>query len=128
MTIRIARGWIVLDAHVDPRRERAPPGIDLVLGIHSGIGVVALLTGLCLGLAAARWALIISTSLVGTSFVATGLATLLTHSVPDSYQAFQNNPSVVGIGLGGFLVTSLVLQTLLSRKSTSDKSESKASL
>ena len=92
------------------------------------IAIVAMLTGLCMGLAAARWALIISTSLVGTSFVATGLATLLTHSVPDSYQAFQSNPSVVGIGLGGFLVTSLVLQTLLSRKSTSDKSESQASL
>ena len=90
------------------------------------VGIVALLTGLCLGLAVIRWALILSTSLVGTSFVATGLATLLTHSVPGAYQAFQDNPGLVGIGLGGFLVTSLVLQTMLTRKLASDKTESKS--
>ncbi len=81
-----------------------------------GLAVLALLTGLSMGLLAVRWALILSTSLLGTSMVTTGLATLLTQSVPDSYQAFQNNPKLVGIGIGAFLATSLVLQTMLSRK------------
>ena len=73
-----------------------------------------------MGLLAVRWALILSTSLLGTSLVTTGLATLLTQSVPDSYQAFQNNPKLVGIGIGAFLATSLVLQTMLSRRTSSD--------
>jgi len=91
-----------------------------------GLATVALLTGLCLGILAVRWALILTTSLVGTVLVTTAVATLLTHSVPDSYQAFQNNPSLVGVGVGGFLVTSLILQTMLSRKSPSAKGESAA--
>jgi len=32
---------------------------------------------------------------------------------------------MVGVAVGGFLVTSLVLQTLLSRKGSSHKAESK---
>lgn len=91
------------------------------------ITIVALLTGLCLGLLAVRWALIISTSIVGTSLVTAGVATLLTHSVPESYQAFQNNPGLLGIGVGGFLVTSLIVQTMLSRQSPSGKGESRSS-
>lgn len=89
------------------------------------LGIVALLTGLCMGLIAVRWALILATSLVGTSMVTTGLATLMTHSVPDTYQAFNKSPVMVGVAVGGFLLTSLVLQTLLSRKGSSDKAESK---
>ncbi len=81
------------------------------------LAIVALLTGLCLGIVAARWALILATSLIGTALVTTAMATLLTKSVPASYQAFQNNPGLAGIGVGGFLVTSLILQTMLSRKS-----------
>ena len=91
-----------------------------------GLATVALLTGLCLGILAVRWALILSTSLVGTVLVTTAVATLLTHSVPESYQAFQNNPGLVGVGVGGFLVTSLILQTMLSRKSPAAKGESAA--
>jgi hypothetical protein len=90
------------------------------------LATVALLTGLCLGILAVRWALILATSLVGTVLVTTAAATLLTHSVPESYQAFQNNPSLVGVGVGGFLVTSLILQTMLSRKSPAVKGESAA--
>lgn len=90
------------------------------------LAIVALLTGLCLGIVAVRWALILATSLVGTVLVTTAAATLLTRSVPESYQAFQNNPSIVGVGVGGFLVTSLILQTMLSRKSPSAKGESAA--
>lgn len=90
------------------------------------LATVALLTGLCLGILAVRWALILATSLVGTVLVTTAAATLLTRSVPESYQAFQNNPSLVGVGVGGFLMTSLILQTMLSRKSPSAKGESAA--
>lgn len=81
------------------------------------LSLVALLTGLCMGILAVRWALIIATSLIGTVLVTSAAATLLTNSVPESVQAFQQNPSLVGIGVGGFLVTSLILQTMLSRKS-----------
>lgn len=81
------------------------------------LALVALLTGLCMGILAVRWALIIATSLVGTVLVTSAMATLLTNSVPESCQAFQRNPSLVGVGVGGFLVTSLILQTMLSRKS-----------
>jgi len=81
------------------------------------LSLVALLTGLCMGILAVRWALIIATSLVGTVLVTSAMATLLTNSVPESCQAFQRNPSLVGVGVGGFLVTSLILQTMLSRKS-----------
>jgi len=91
-----------------------------------GLATVALLTGLCLGIVAVRWAMILATSLVGTVLVTTAAATLLTRSVPESYQAFQNNPSLVGIGVGGFLVSSLILQTMLSRKSPSKKGGSTA--
>ena len=87
---------------------------------------MALLTGLCLGIVAVRWALILATSLVGTVLVTTAAATLLTRSVPESYQAFQSNPGLVGVGVGGFLVTSLILQTMLSRKSPAAKGESAA--
>lgn len=81
------------------------------------LSLVALLTGLCMGIVAVRWALIIATSLIGTVLVTSAAATLLTNSVPESVKAFQNNPSLVGVGVGGFLVTSLILQTMLSRKS-----------
>lgn len=81
------------------------------------LSLVALLTGLCMGILAVRWALIIATSLIGTVLVTSAAATLLTNSVPESCQAFQQNPSLVGVGVGGFLVTSLILQTMLSRKS-----------
>ena len=90
------------------------------------LATVALLTGLCLGIVAVRWALILATSLVGTVLVTTAAATLLTRSVPESYQAFQSNPGLVGVGVGGFLVTSLILQTMLSRKSPSAEGDSVA--
>jgi len=80
------------------------------------LAALTALGGLCLGLIAVRIALVLATSLIGTCLVTTGVATLLTHSVPESYQAFDNNPTLVGVGIGAFLVTSLVLQTMLMRK------------
>lgn len=86
----------------------------------------AMITGLCLGVLAVRWALIISTALVGTALVSTGIAAVLTQSVPDSCAAFEQHPNVVGIGMGAFLVSSLIVQTMLTRKAPSGKSEAKA--
>jgi hypothetical protein len=80
------------------------------------LAALTALGGLCVGLLAVRFALIVSTSLIGTVLVTTAAATLLTRSVPESYQAFQNNPMLVGVGVGAFLMTSLVLQAMLMRK------------
>lgn len=90
------------------------------------LAIVAMVAGLCLGVLAVRWALIVSTSLLGTGLVTTAIATLLTHSAPESYEAFQQRPGLIGIGVGAFLVASLVLQTLLTRKAPASKAESKA--
>lgn len=89
--------------------------------------LAAMVTGLCLGVIAVRTALILSTSIMGTFFVSTGMATLLTHSVPEAYQACAHNPALVGMGVGGFLVTSLIIQTMLTRNAPSSKSDSSKS-
>ncbi len=86
--------------------------------VGQAITALTMLGGLCLGLLAVRLALVVSTSLIGTGLVTTGMATLLTHSVPESYQAFQNSPTLIGVGIGAFLVTSLALQTMLMRKAS----------
>ena len=88
------------------------------------VALTAMITGLCLGVVAARWALIVSTSLIGTALVTTALASLMRLSVPESYQAFQRHPSLVGVAVGAFLVSSLVIQTLLTRKAPDTKAES----
>ena len=88
------------------------------------LAIAAMVIGLCMGVLAVRWALIVSTSLVGTSLVTTGMATLLYQSVPDSYQAFQGRPGLVGIGVGGFLVTSLIIQTMLTRSAPAPNANS----
>lgn len=90
------------------------------------LALAAMITGLCLGVLAVRWALILSTALVGTALVSTGIATILTQSVPESCAAFGQHPNVVGIGMGAFLVSSLILQTMLTRKAPSGNSEAKA--
>lgn len=90
-------------------------------GKARAVALAAMLTGLCLGVVAMRTALIVSTSLVGTALVTTGMAALLTQSVPATSEAFQQRPGLVGIGVGGFLMTSLIVQTLLTRKAPSPK-------
>jgi hypothetical protein len=92
---------------------------------HNGkaIGLVAMAVGLCLGVVAVRWALILSTSVVGTVLVTVAMATLMGHFTPGSYQAFQHRPVLAGVGIGGFLVTSLIVQTLLTRKAPRSKQE-----
>ena len=92
-------------------------GKDAALELNSWlVGLGALAGGLFLGVIAMRWMLILSTSVFGTALVASSVATLIAHCVPESYQAFPKHPAIVGMGVGAFLVTSLILQTLLTRK------------
>jgi hypothetical protein len=81
------------------------------------LAILTALGGLCVGLMAVRPSLIISTSLIGTTMVVSGLGTLLSSSVPSAYASVQSNPRLIGLGVAAFLVTSLVLQTMLMRKS-----------
>ena len=104
-------------------------GKDASLAVNGKlICLGALAAGLFLGVIAMRWMLILSTSVLGTVLVASSVATMITHSVPDAYQTILGHPGVVGMGVGGFLVTSLILQTLLTRKapSTSEQSNAKS--
>lgn len=87
------------------------------------IGIVALLTGLLLGMVAVRATLIIGTSVVGTILVSTGVATLFARFVPDGYHAGFQHAGVVGIGVGSFLATSVILQTLVTRSARSRSEE-----
>ena len=92
-------------------------GKDATLQANSQlVGYGALAAGLFLGVVAVRWMLILSTSILGTALVASSVATLLGSWVPGAYQTILGHPGVVGMGMGAFLVTSLVLQTLLTRK------------
>jgi len=88
---------------------------------HDGklLGIGAAVAGLFLGVIALRWMLILSTSLVGTALVITGVATVFSACVPGSYEAL-NHPAAMGMCAGGFMVTSLIVQTLLTRKAPSE--------
>lgn len=91
------------------------------------LAIMAMVTGLCLGVLAVRSALILSTSLVGTALVTTAAASVFSDSVPDTTQAFRDHPGVVGAAIGGFLVTSLIVQTLITRDAPSGRSGSSKS-
>lgn len=79
-------------------------------------GVGALLMGLFLGVVATRWALVLATSLLGTAFVTFGVVTGLSIVLPGSYQTLASHPKASAIVVGGFLLTSMVLQGMLTRK------------
>ncbi len=85
--------------------------------------VLAMVIGLFLGVVAMRWMLILVTSVMGTAGVVFGAGTILTQVMPSSYKAIESNPTVMGMGVGGFIVTSLILQTLLTRKAPSKESD-----
>lgn len=99
--------WIFLTER-DPRIARNT----------QALAILTALGGLCLGLMAVRPSLIISTSLIGTTLVVMGVGTMLASSVPNAYASLENNPRLIGLGVIAFLATSLVLQTMLMRKST----------
>jgi hypothetical protein len=89
------------------------------------IGIITVLTGLCLGVVAMRWALIISTAMLGTGLVTAGVATLIAHYWPEQgYQALEARPAVFGAVVGGFLVSSLIVQTALTKPAAESKGES----
>ncbi|MCH8242373.1 MAG: hypothetical protein IH897_07170 [Planctomycetes bacterium] len=96
-------------AYATQQDERLPINTQLV-----GFGAAAL--GLFLGVIAVRWMLILATSIVGTGLVTSAVATTVAHYSPGSEQTFLNNAGVMGMGVGAFLVSSLILQTLLTRK------------
>lgn len=88
------------------------------------LGIVAVLTGLCLGVVAMRWALILSTALVGTGLVTGGIATLVHHYWPgEGYEAFAARPAVVGAIIGGFFVSSFIVQTAITKPAPAGKSD-----
>lgn len=76
----------------------------------------ALAAGLFVGVLLVRPMLILTTSLFGTAFVVSGIMTLLGQLVPSAYQSVENNAGIMGMGIGGFFVTSVILQTLLTRR------------
>lgn len=80
------------------------------------VGLASLGIGLLFGLLATRATLIFATSLFGTTCLGFALATLLSSFSPASYEAMLGRPGLAGIAFGSFLITSLVLQTLLTRK------------
>lgn len=96
-------------AFASQRDERLPINSQLV-----GFGAAAV--GLFLGVVAVRWMLILATSVVGTGLVTTAVATTVAHYSPGSEQTFLSHSGVMGMGVGAFLVSSLILQTLLTRK------------
>jgi hypothetical protein len=101
---------------------RQDPAVDRNV---KAIGIVALITGLCVGLLAARTALILSTSVLGTALVVAGIGTLMSHFGGGSaITSLQDHPRLALVAIGGFLVTSLVLQTLLTRNGPQFKPES----
>ncbi|MGD2110242.1 MAG: hypothetical protein PVI86_12740 [Phycisphaerae bacterium] len=89
------------------------------------VALLAVVAGLSLGVAAARWALILSTSLVGTVLVTSGMGALAHAYAPASYQSLQERPTFLGVGLGAFLLTSLIVQTLLTRTASKEKGKAK---
>jgi len=100
----------------DPQVERSAHAVALV----------ALVTGLFFGVIAVRATLILSTSVLGTVFSAVALATLLARFLPSTYQALLQRPQIAGIGLAVFLVGSLSLQALFTRKWAAAKGQQSA--
>jgi hypothetical protein len=80
------------------------------------VGLLGAIGGFLFGLLACRATLILATSLVGTGFVVAGIGMLVSHLVPTFYESATSRSSYLGAGIGGFLLISLILQTLLTRK------------
>lgn len=85
------------------------------------IGVIALLGGTLLGVLAVRFTSILATSVLGTFLVASATISLLANWMPTTYQSVGQHPTMAGVGLGACLVTSLIIQYLLTRKAAQPK-------
>ncbi len=90
------------------------------------LALAAAIIGLFLGVFAVRYVLILSTSLIGTLLVTTAVAALGTQLFPGFYQSGFEHPGMVGMGVGGFLVSSLIVQTVLTRDTSSKQQDQPA--
>ena len=81
-----------------------------------GVALAAILVGLCVGVVAVRWMLILATSLAGTAMLAGGVATLVRGAVEEGPVSIAENPVLTGAAVGACLVVSLIVQTRLTRK------------
>lgn len=80
------------------------------------IAIGTLLLGTMLGVLACRTMSILATSIAGTFLVSSASATLLAQFIPGAYPALLGHPVVAGVGMGAFLVGSLFMQIMLTRK------------
>jgi hypothetical protein len=103
--------------HVSERDATAPQ-------YARAIGLAAVVLGLLIGVLAVRPTLILATSIIGTFFVASGLGFLAQQYMPGTYQAGFNHPVVMGVLLGALGISSVIVQTLLTRKPPRPDSES----
>ncbi|MHC5111435.1 MAG: hypothetical protein ACYTHJ_16330 [Planctomycetota bacterium] len=90
------------------------------------LGIGTLIVGLFFGVLAVRWSLVLSTSLGGTLLVMSSVLALLSQFSASTYQTLTSSPVAVGITTGGFFLTSVILQALLTREAKSDKDSVKA--
>lgn len=98
---------------------------DATLSRHGiAIGMAVVLAGMLIGLAAARFTLIVASSLVGTFLVVAGLGGAAMTYSPSWYQAGADKPGVLGAAMGAFLVASLIVQTLLTRNAPVGRTDS----
>ncbi len=79
--------------------------------------------GAFIGVIAVRFALIASTSMVGTVMILGSLATFLQHANPDYYIAGYNHPGLIGTAFGVLVAASMIVQTILTRESSSSSAE-----
>jgi len=89
------------------------------------VGVGALVTGLFLGVVLVKVMLVVSTSVIGTMLAASGAGTVLSSLSPKTYAGLGDHPGLLGMGVGAFLVTSVILQTMLLRKAAAASEEGK---
>ena len=96
---------------------------DLVPHARS-LGLVAAFFGLLVGIVAARFTMIVSTSLLGTLLVGSGVTGLLSGFSPGFYRGVASHPQIATAALGMCFVISLILQTRLTGAAGSRASKS----
>lgn len=80
------------------------------------VGFGAAMIGLFLGVVAVRWTMILATSALGAALVTSSLMTISSTVFPGAYRSFLTHPGLMGVGVGAFMITSWIVQTLVTRK------------
>lgn len=80
------------------------------------IAAAAGLFGLVVGVWAVRFTLVVSTAIAGTSLLVAALSLVLQCYWPQVWESLPEHSSEVNIAVLGFLLASLILQTLLTRR------------